>query len=263
LKIVARFGVGYDSVDLDACNRAGALVTITPDGVRRPVATSAMTFLLALSHRLMEKDRLARAGRWNDKADFMGVGLTGRTLGLIGLGNIGREIFTLARPFGLRHVAFDPYATADSAATVGAELVDLDTLLRTADFVCICCALTKETFHLIDAARIELMKRSAFLINVARGPIVDQKALTAALQARRIAGAATDVFEEEPVDPRETLLTLDNVIVTPHGICWTDECFLGNGRSACESILDVAAGRIPRYVVNRAALDHPRWKNHQ
>jgi D-3-phosphoglycerate dehydrogenase len=260
LKIVARFGVGYDSVDVDACTGRGVLVTITPDGVRRPVATSAMTFLLALSHRLLEKDRLTRAGRWAEKVDFMGFGLTGRTFGLIGLGNIGREIFTLARPFGLRHLALDPYASAEAAATVGAELVDLETLLRASDFVGICCALTKETFHLIDAQRLALMKPTSFLINVARGPIVDQKALTAALRERRIQGAAIDVFEQEPVDPREELLNLDNVIVTPHGICWTDECFLGNGRSAGEAILDVAAGRTPRHIVNRAALDHPRWK---
>jgi D-3-phosphoglycerate dehydrogenase len=260
LKIVARFGVGYDSVDVDACTRQGVLVTITPDGVRRPVAASAMTFLLALSHRLLEKDRLTRSGRWADKVDFMGFGLTGRTLGLIGFGNIGREIFTLARPFGLRHLAFDPYASAEAAATIGAELVDLDTLLRASDFVCICCALTKETFHLIDAQRLALMKPTSFLINVARGPIVDQNALTTALRERRIQGAAIDVFEEEPVDPREEILIFDNVIVTPHGICWTDECFLGNGRSACEAILDTAVGRIPRHIVNRAALEHPRWK---
>jgi D-3-phosphoglycerate dehydrogenase len=260
LKIVARFGVGYDSVDVDACTRKGVLVTITPDGVRRPVASSAMTFLLSLSHRLLEKDRLTRAGRWADKVDFMGFGLSGRTLGLIGLGNIGREIFTLARPFDLRHLAFDPYASAEAAATVGAELVDLETLLRVADYVCICCALTKETFHLIDTPRLALMKPTAFLINVARGPIVDQQALTVALRDRRIQGAAIDVFEDEPVDPREEILSLDNVIVTPHGICWTDECFRGNGRSACQAILGVAAGRSPRHVVNPAALDHPRWK---
>ena len=258
LAIVARFGVGYDNVDLEACNRNGVLVTITPDGVRRPVATSAMTFLLALSHQLLPKDRLTRAGGWANKTDIMGTGLLGRTLGLIGLGNIGREVFTLAKPFGLRHIAFDPYSTPEAAAAVGVELVDLETLVRTADYICICAALTPETHHVIDAARLAMMKPTAFLINVARGPIVDQAALTAVLRERRIAGAAIDVFEEEPVDPHAEILTLDNVIVTPHSMCWTDECMLGNGRSAVESILDVAAGRTPRYLVNRQALEHPR-----
>ncbi len=258
LSVVARFGVGYDNVDVAACDRNGVLLTITPDGVRRPVAVATMTFVLALSHKLLIKDRLTRDGRWGEKLDHMGMGVTGRTLGVIGLGNIGREVFALAQPFGMRHLAYDPYATSDVA---GVERTDLETLLRTSDFVCICCALTPETHHLINAERLALMRDTAYLINVARGPIVDQKALTVALRERRIRGAGLDVFEQEPVDPGDPILTLDNVIVAPHAICWTDECFLGNGRSACESILDVAAGRVPKHVVNRAALEHPRLKD--
>ncbi len=258
LILVARFGVGYDAVDVDACTRNGVLLTITPDGVRRPVAVAALTYVLALAHRLLIKDRLTRAGRWADKLDYMGMGVTGRALGLIGLGNIGRELCTLARPFGMRLLAFDPYAAPEAAVAAGAELVELDALLGASDFVVICCALTPETHHLIDARRLALMKPDAFLVNVARGPIVDQTALTEALAQRRIKGAGLDVFETEPVDPNDPLLTLNNVILSPHGIAWTDECFLGNGRSACRSILDVAAGRVPANLVNRAALDHPR-----
>lgn len=258
LSIIARFGVGYDSVDVEACTRSGVLLTITPDGVRRPVATGILTFILALSHKLFQKDKLTREGRWTEKADYMGMGLTGRVLGLVGMGNIGRDVFTLAKPFGMRHVAYDPYVTTEQARAAGVDLVDLDTLLRTSDFVCICCQLTPQTHHLIDAARLALMKPTGYLVNTARGPIVDQRALTAALAERRIQGAAIDVFEEEPVDPNDPILNLDNVIVAPHGICWTDECFLGNGQSACESILEVAAGRIPRYVVNREVLSHSR-----
>ena len=257
LAVVARFGVGYDSVDVDACTRHDVLLTITPDGVRRPVAASVVTLVLALSHKLLQKDRLTRAGRWAEKADYMGMGLAGRTLGLIGLGNIGREVFELAKPFGMRHLACDPYVTPAAAQAIGVELTDLEALLRTADFVAVCCQLTAETHHLIDARRLALMKPTAYLVNTARGPIVDQLALAEALRERRIQGAALDVFEEEPVDPDDPILKLDNVIVTPHGICWTDECFLGNGQSACESILDVAAGRVPRYVVNREAADRP------
>ncbi|HEX5417156.1 MAG TPA: hydroxyacid dehydrogenase [Chloroflexota bacterium] len=258
LTIVARFGVGYDSVDVDACTENGVILTITPDGVRRPVATSVIAYVLALSLKMLIKDRVTRAGRWAEKLDYMGAGLTGRVFGVIGLGNIGREIFTLAKPFGMRHLAFDPYLTPAQAADVGVELVDLETLLRTSDFISINCALTPETHHLINADRLALMKPTAYLINTARGPIVDQPALTAALQAGRIQGAALDVFEQEPVDPNDPILSLDNVIVTPHGICWTDECFRGNGISAIESIRAVAAGRAPRNVVNRSVLDRPR-----
>jgi D-3-phosphoglycerate dehydrogenase len=260
LAIVARFGVGYDSVDVEACTRSGVLLTITPDGVRRPVATSLITLVLALAQKVLIKDRLTRAGRWGERVAHMGLGLTGRTLGLVGLGSIGREAARLARAFDLRILAYDPYVPAADAAALGVELVELPVLLRTADFVGITCALTVETRHLIDAERLSLMKPTAYLVNVARGPIVDQAALTAALRERRIQGAGLDVFEQEPVDPADPILQLDNVIVTPHAICWTDECFLGNGRAAIGSILDVAAGRTPRHVVNRAVLDHPRVK---
>src|SRR5579884_1905188 len=130
LRIVARFGVGYDNVDVAACSQAGILLTITPEGVRRPVAVAALTFLLALSHKLLVKDRLTREGRWSDKLDFIGQGVTGRTLGIIGLGNIGRDVVNLARPLDMRFLAFDPYLTPEQAAAAGAELVDLETLLR-------------------------------------------------------------------------------------------------------------------------------------
>jgi D-3-phosphoglycerate dehydrogenase len=257
LALVARFGVGYDNVDVPACTRNQVLLTITPDGVRRPVAASALTLLLALSHKLLIKDRLTRAGRWAEKLDHMGMGLTGRTLGVIGLGNTGRELFTIAQPLQMRHVAFDPYANPAAASASGVELLDLDALLMDADFVCICCALTDETRHLINAERLALMKHTAYLINVARGPIVDQAALTQALVERRIAGAGLDVFENEPIDPRDPLLALENVIVSPHALCWTDELALGNGRQACQSIIDVSRGRMPQHVVNRAVLDDP------
>lgn len=257
LALVARFGVGYDNVDVKACSRNKVLLTITPDGVRRPVAVSAITFLLALSHRLLIKDRLTRDGRWAEKLDYCGTGMTGRTLGLIGFGNIGREIAKLAAPFDLRIAVSDPFTTQDAAEEAGVELLELDTLLSKSDFVCVCCALTPETHHLLNAKRLALMKPSAFLINVARGPIVDQAALTEVLTDRRIAGAGLDVFEQEPVDPQDPILQLDNVIVAPHAICWTDELFLGNGQAACRNILDVAHGRLPSGVVNRDALEFP------
>jgi len=261
LLLVARFGVGYDNVDVPACSRHGVLLTISPDGVRRPVAVSALTLLLALSHKLLLKDRLTRAGRWAEKLDYMGRGVTGRTLGVIGAGNIGREIFRLAEPWEMRHLAADPHLTAADLQGSGIELVSLETLLRESDFVVVCCALTEETRGLVNAARLAQMKPAAYLINIARGPIVDQRALTAALQANRLAGAGLDVFETEPIDPADPLLRLDNVIVTPHAICWTDECFLGNGRSACRSILELAAGNIPAPTVNREAADSATFRD--
>jgi D-3-phosphoglycerate dehydrogenase len=260
LAVVARFGVGYDTVDVAACTETGTLLTITPDGVRRPVAHAAMAFMLALSTFMFQKDRITRAGRWHDRFDYIGMGLTGRTLGLVGLGNIGRDLIDLARPFGMRHIAFDPYTTPDAAAAIGVELVDLETVMRTADVISIHCPLTDETRGLINAERLALMKPTAYLINTARGPIVDQRALTETLQARRIAGAGIDVFEQEPIDPNDPLLTLDNIIVAPHALCFTDEVALGNGTSAIQSVLALARGELPRYIVNREALDTPQFQ---
>ncbi len=261
LRIVARFGVGYDNVDVPACTAAGVLLTITPEGVRRPVAVAALTLLLALSHKLLIKDRLTRDGRWAEKLDYNGQGLTGRTLGLLGLGNIGAELARIAAPLDLTILAHDPWANAGLATSLGVRLVGLEELLASADYLVVCCALTADTRHLLSADCIARMKPSAYLINVARGPIVDQAALTAALQSGRLAGAGLDVFEAEPVDPKDPLLRLDNVILAPHALCWTDECFRANGRSAIGSLIDVAQGRTPQHIVNRAALEHPRWRN--
>ncbi len=257
LALVARFGVGYDNVDVAACTRKGVMLTITPDGVRRPVAAAALTLVLALSHKLVIKDRLTREGRWAERVDHMGMGLTGSTLGVIGLGNIGREVLRLASPLDMRHVAVDPYVTTETVRDLRVTLVDLDTLLRESDFVVVCCSLTKETRNLLNEQKIAMMKPTAYLINVARGAIVDQQALAAALEAERIQGAGLDVFEQEPVDPRDPLLKMENVILTPHALCWTDECFAQNGRSAIQSILDVAAGRVPRPLVNHTVVENP------
>jgi D-3-phosphoglycerate dehydrogenase len=216
------------------------------------MATAILTYILALSGRLLQKDRLTRSGGWAQKVDYMGVGLTGRVLGSIGFGNIAHELFAIARPLQMHHIACDPYALPD--ATFGVELVDLETLFRSADFVVVNCPLAPETRHLVNAGRIAMMKPTAFLISTARGPIVDQAALTDALREGRIAGAALDVFEQEPVDPNDPILKLDNVIVTPHALCWTDEWIRLTGQSALGGILDVAAGREPPNVVNRDVL---------
>ena len=233
------------------------MLTITPTGVRRPVAVSALTLMLALSHKLLAKDRLTREGRWGEKLNEMGVGLTGRTLGLIGLGNIGRDILRVVAPLEMRHVAYDPFVSQADAQGSGVELLSLDELLEQSDFVCICCSLTADTHHLLNAERLGRMQPSSFLINVARGPIIDQQALTTVLRERRIAGAALDVFEQEPIAVNDPLLGFDNVILSPHAICWTDELFRGIGQEACRGILDVAAGRSPQSVVNREVLSQP------
>jgi D-3-phosphoglycerate dehydrogenase len=157
----------------------------------------------------------------------------------------------------MRHVAHDPYADAKVAEAAGVALIDLETLLRESDFVIVAAALTPETRHIINAERLALMKPTAFLISTARGPLVDQTALYEALRDKRIAAAALDVFEQEPVDPHDPILKLENVIVTPHALCWTDECERIMGESVLRSIQAVAAGKTPTNVVNPEAAEHP------
>ena len=261
LAVVARFGVGYDNVDLAECSSHDVAVVITPDGVRRPVAVSILTLMFALAGKLFIKDRLARRGPdgWAEKTVHNGTGLVGLTLGSVGIGNIGAEMFRLAHPLDMGFIAHDPYADRAVAAELGVTLVDLDTVFREADFVCVNCPLTSDTHHLVNADRLDSMKPTAFLINTARGPIVDQSALTDALRERRIAGAGIDVFEHEPPDADDPLLALDNVIVTPHALCWTDQLFSGSGAADVRAVLAVMAGKVPKGIVNRDVIDRPGW----
>jgi D-3-phosphoglycerate dehydrogenase len=260
LRVVARHGVGYDSVDVPAMTGAGVVVTNTPWPMPRPVATTALTFILALAGRLMLKDRLVRSGRWDERMDNMGMGLTGRTLGVVGAGRIGRELLRMARAFDMRLLAADPYVNAVELAYVGACKVDLPALLADSDFVVACPLLNEETRHLFGAPQFALMKPSAYFVNVSRGPVVDEPALIEALRSGRIAGAGLDVFEREPIDPANPLIAMDNVILAPHSLCWTDECFHNMATTGLASIVDVLSGRVPEFVVDRKALDHPRAK---
>jgi phosphoglycerate dehydrogenase-like enzyme len=218
----------------------------------------ALTLVLALAHRLLAKDRMTREGRWNDRVDHMGTGLTGRTLGVVGAGRIGKELLRLARTFDMRLLAADPYAEELELTYIGARKVALEVLMAEADFVVVTALLNEETRHLVNAKQLARMKPSAYLINVARGPVVDEKALYEVLSARKIAGAGLDVFEEEPTPASNPILKLDNVIVTPHALCWTDELFGNIARTAIGAVLAVHGGRRPDFVVDAAALAHPR-----
>ncbi len=262
LAVVARFGVGYDTVDVPACTANDIALVITPDGVRRPVAVSIITFMLALTGKLMVKDRLARQGAegFAARGAHMGVGLVGKTLGSLGVGNIGAEMFRLARPFDMTFIAHDPYADKSLATELGIELVSIEELFTRSDILTVNCPLTPATHHIVNAERLALMKPTAYFINTARGPIVDQKALTAALAKGKIAGAGLDVFEQEPTDPDDPLFRLDNVIAAPHALCWTDQCFAGNGAADVKAVMDVMKGVTPRGVVNREVLERPGFK---
>ena len=204
LRVVANYAVGVNNIDLDAARAAGVLVANTPDVLTRPTAELTVTLMLSLLRRVTEGDRLIRRGEpWGFSLEFMlGESLDGKLVGIVGPGRIGRETARLVEPFGAR------------TAFVGRG-GDLGALLAAADVVSLHCPLTPETHHLIDAAALAAMKPSAVLVNAARGPVVDERALVEALRAGSIAGAALDVYEREP-EVSEELLTMDNVVLSPH-----------------------------------------------
>jgi phosphoglycerate dehydrogenase-like enzyme len=256
LLAVGRFGVGYDAVDVEACTRADVAVFITSGAVDRSVAEATVGWMIALGHHLRIKDNLVRAGRWEERSRYMGRELRDRTLGVIGLGGIGRATVRLVSGFGMRTpLAFDPYLDPQAAEAAGARPISLDELLAESDYVSIHCPLTTQTQGLIGRRELALLKPDAYLINTARGGIVDEDALYDALANRRIAGAAIDCFAEEPVTRPHRFGELDNVLLAPHSIAWTGELFRDIGRSVCQGMLDFSLGKTPRGVVNPQLFD--------
>ena len=255
---VARNGVGYDHLDIEACTRAGVMVTITPEAVQRPVASGIMAFILALAHRLPLKDRMARTDRWQERNNVLGIGLRGKTLGVIGIGNIGSELLRLAKPWGMTHLGCDPYAPSEGFPALSVCLVDLDSILKESDFICLCCPYNDRTQRMIGERELNLMKPTAYLINTARGEIVHEAALIEVLSKNKIAGAAIDVFEKEPPNSDNPLFELENVILSSHNISLSDEGNRLGNQAVASAVLAVARGEVPKNVINPEVLDHPR-----
>ena len=260
LKLVARNGVGYDHLDVESCTQAGVMIAITPEAVRRPVASANVALMLAFAHRIFERDRRTRDGAWDKRLKNKGIGLQGRVLGVIGLGNIGQEIFRLMQPWGMVHLGVAPNHTEDEFSDLGVSLVGLDTILAKAHFLCICCPLSKRTHHMIGERELRLMKQEAYLINTARGEIIDEVILVRALRESWIAGAGLDVFEQEPPSPLNPLFSLDNVIVGSHNLAQCEEMKQLANRGVAEAVLALANGTIPKNLVNPEVLEHPRLK---
>lgn len=265
LLAISRFGVGYDGVDVAACTDADVALLITSGAVDRPVAEATIGWMIALSHHMQIKDRLVREGRWDDRKHYMGSELRDRTLGLIGFGGIARELVKLLSTFGMQEtLVFDPYIDATTATELGVKQVELDELLTRSDFVSLHCPLNDSTKDLIGEREISLMKATAFLINTARGGIINEDALFEALTKNTIAGAALDCFSEEPFTSLERFEGLENILLAPHSIAWTHELFRDIGNTACQSLIDLALGRRPSGIVNPEVFDRPcfqeKWK---
>src|SRR5262245_46834199 len=245
LVVIGRSGAGYDKVDLEACTDNDVALFNAPLGLHHSTASSALLFMLALVKRLPEQERLVRTGRWDLQSQTMGGEIQGRTLGIIGLGNSGRELARLVAPFAMRVLAYSPHADPKQAQALNVRLTTLDEVLRESDFISMHCRLTEETKLMLKAEQIALMKPTAFFINVSRGELVDQEALTKALRDHKIAGAGLDVFPVEPLPLDDPLLQLDNVILTPHWNASTTDVWRATGKALAEGMLRAAQGLVP------------------
>lgn len=255
LKVICRTGIGFDMVDIEAATEKGILVCNVPGQHRYAVAEHALALILALAKNLIKSDKQLRVKGWSSRADIWPscLELKGKVLGVIGLGESGFEIAIRGSAFGMSIFAYDPYISPKKAESIGVKLVDLDDLIKKSDFISIHCPLNKETHHLIDNHRLNLMKSSAFLINCARGPIVDNEALIKSLSSGEIAGAGLDVFEEEPLELDNPLLKMDNVILTAHIAGMAKEVRKRVMGIVVENTLRVLRGETPSYIVNPSA----------
>jgi phosphoglycerate dehydrogenase-like enzyme len=260
LVVIGRSGAGYEKIDVAACTDYDIALFNCPRGLDHATASSALMFMLVLAKRLKAQEQIARTARWDLQAESMGSELAGRTLGIVGLGNSGKELVRLASPFAMRVLAYSPHADPDEARSLGVALMSLDDLLRQSDFVSLHARYTSEVHHLIAGPQLALMKPTAYLVNIARGGLVDQAALVAALAERRIAGAALDVFEREPLPADDPLIKLDNVVLTPHWSCSTRDVWAATGFAMCEGMLRAARGELPEHVVNCEVLDRPGFR---
>lgn len=251
LVVVSTSGVGYDTVDVNACTEAGILVVNQAGGNREAVAEHALGMLIALSKRIPETNQIMRRERLADRTAFIGNDVFGKTVGIIGLGNVGSRLAQLCRGlFAMQVLAYDPYLTATVCAERGAEKVELADLMSRSDYVSINCPLTAETRGMIGAAQFDLMRPGTYLITTARGHIHDEAALADALVRRRLAGAGLDVWATEPPACDHPLLKFDNVLVSPHTAGVTRETRYNMGRIAAEQVLDAIDGKPVARKVN-------------
>lgn len=252
VRVVSNCAVGFDNIDVAAATARGVVITNTPGVLTETVADFTMALLLASARRLVEGDKYTRAGKWQSWMPmlFLGQDIHGATLGLVGLGRIGAAVAKRARGFGMKIIYYDVIRREDLERDLGIEFASLEDVLRRADFVSVHTPLTPQTRHLISAPQLRLMKRTAILVNTARGPIVDPDALYQALASGGIAGAGLDVFEVEPIPMDHSLLTLDNIIVAPHIASASVETRTKMALMAAENLLTALAGRRPPNLVN-------------
>ncbi len=261
LRIVSQYAVGYDNIDTECATRLGVYVTNTPGVLTDATADLTWALIMAVTRRIVEADKFVRSGEWYRSGTgwhpmmLLGFEITGKTLGIIGMGRIGRAVAQRAKGFRMRIIYYDKNRLPEEIEKeLGAEYVDLDTLLREADVISIHTPLTPETYHMIGEEQLKKMKKTAYLVNTSRGKVIDTEALVKALREKWIAGAALDVFEEEPISPDHPLTKLDNVVLTPHIGSATWETRTRMADIVAENLIAFAKGEVPPTLVNKDVL---------
>lgn len=255
-KIIIKYGIGINNIDADAASAKGIYVCNVPDYGIDEVSNHAIALLFALNKKLPVITSALKDGDWGYSSIVPLHRLDGSTLGLVGFGRIPQAVAKKMAGFGVRTIAYDPYCSAERMAEMGVDKVDIETLMRESDNISIHCPYTPDTHHMFDAAAFSIMKDSAFLINTARGPIIDELALTEALKTGLICGAGLDVFETEPITPDHPLLQLPNVIATPHCAWYSEEAISVLQRSVAEEVVRVLQGNPPLHPCNTKQLSY-------
>ena len=253
-KVIARYGVGVDNIDLAAATRKGICVCNVPDYCQEEVSDQAWALLMACARKTAFHDRRIRRGEWDISSKDPIHRIAGKTLGLIGLGAIARRLARKAAGWELRIMAYDPYVSPKQGKEVGAEIVDLDTVLKESDFISLHAPSTPETRHIINAVALKKMKNTAILVNTSRGPLVDEEALYEALRKGEINSAGLDVFDPEPLASDNPLRTLNNLVISDHAGWYSEESQLELQTKAAQEVVLVLTGHPPRSLVNQDVL---------
>jgi D-3-phosphoglycerate dehydrogenase len=257
-KIIARGGIGVDQVDLDAATELGIPVTNVPDYCVDEVSSHTLALLLACARKVCYLHKQVQGGSYDALAGYPIYRLAGSTVGLVGLGRMGRAVARKLQGFDLRLLVNDPFVPGDTIRGYGAVPTDLESLLENSDYVCLLLPVTPDTYHLIGKEELARMKATAYVINAARGALIDQEALTEALKRGTIAGAGLDVLEEEPPVPDDPLLELTNVVLTPHTAWYSEQALRDSRRTAAQEVARVLTGQRPRYLVNEEVYEGKR-----
>ncbi|ANU14556.1 C-terminal binding protein [Planococcus halocryophilus] len=248
-KIISRYGVGVNTIDVEAAKEKGIIITNVPDYGMEEVSNHALALLLSWARKVTLLNNEVKKGNWDFKVSVPIHRFDKQTVGVLGFGRIPRKFIEKVKPLGFKLAAYDPFVSAEDMKAAGVQKMELDKIIREADYLSVHVPLIKDTFHLLNGERFSQMKKTAVIINTARGPIIDEKALVEALEKGVIAGAALDVTEDEPIEKDSPLLNMSNVIITPHSAWYSEEAMVELRQKAANNIVQVLSGDVSPYAL--------------